>query len=186
MELNSRGGWIVPANTKIQHGATIPDNSTFGILCTFGDDCTFGDNCTIGDYCTLSDNCTLGDGCTLGGCCTLGDGCTLGDSCTLGDYCTLGDGCTLGDCCTLGIDYTLGDGCTLSNGCVWLGVQVQSWLTVSNVDGSGRQVKIVKHAEGVKVEAGCFMGTLEKFCEAAAAEGKQRYVAVITAIAGAM
>ena len=107
----------------------------------------------------------------LGNYCTLGYGCKLGDYCTLGYDCTLGDYCKLGDCCTLGF------------GCTWLGVTVESWLTLANVDGTGRQVKVVKHAGGIKIEAGCFIGTLEEFTSKAESEGKLRYVAVIKAIA---
>ena len=107
----------------------------------------------------------------------LGAGCKLGDCCTLGNGCKLGYGCKLGVCCALGYGCTLGDGCT------WLGVTVESWLTLANVDGTGRQVKVVKHAGGIKVEAGCFIGTLEEFTVKAESEGKLRYVAVIKAIA---
>ena len=146
-ELNTKGGWIVPANS------TIPANSV------------------IPGYSELGDGCTLGYGCKLGNYCTLGYGCTLGDYCTLGDCCTLGDGCAIGNCCTLGDD------------CTWLGVTVESWLTLANVDSTGRQVKVVKHASGIKVEAGCFAGTLEEFTAKAESEGKLRYVAVIKAIA---
>jgi len=63
-----------------------------------------------------------------------------------------------------------------------LGVTVLSWLTVSNVDGSGRQIKLVRHAEGVKVEAGCFIGTVPDFCKKAESEGKHRYVKIISAL----
>ena len=63
---------------------------------------------------------------------------------------------------------------------------MQSWLTLGNVDGSGRQVKVVKYDGGLLVEAGCFQGTLEEFCTKAAAEGKDRYVRVISAVAAAM
>ena len=98
-------------------------------------------------------------------------------------YSELGDFCTLGDCCTLGDDCKLGNFCKLGDGCAWLGVTVESWLTLANVDGTGRQVKVVKHAGGIKVEAGCFAGTLEEFTAKAESEGKLRYVAVIKAIA---
>ena len=92
----------------------------------------------------------------------------------IGAYCTLGNSCTLGHGCDLGANTQ------------WLGVIVESWLTLANVDGSGRQIKVVKHAEGVRVEAGCFQGTLEDFCTQAASEGKDRYVRVVSAIASTM
>ena len=137
-------------------------------------------NSTIPAYTAIPSYSELGDGCKLGNNCMLGDYCTLSDYCRLGDGCTLHAGCTLGDCCTLG-DY-----CKLGNGCTWLGVTVESWLTLANVDGTGRQVKVVKHASGIEVEAGCFIGTLGEFLFKAESEGKLRYVAVIKAIAEAM
>jgi hypothetical protein len=65
-------------------------------------------------------------------------------------------------------------------------VVVLSWLTLANVDGSGRQLRLVKHASGVVVEAGCFQGTVEEFCQRAQKEGKTKYVAVVTAVAAVM
>lgn len=86
----------------------------------------------------------------------------------IGHGCTIGDNCTIGHCCT------------------WLGVTVQQWLTLANVDGTGRQVKIVRHETGVVIEAGCFIGTPEVFVERAAQEGKHVYVAVIGAVCNAL
>jgi hypothetical protein len=55
---------------------------------------------------------------------------------------------------------------------------------LANVDGSNRQIKIVRSDEGeIKIEAGCFIGTLDEFIAKAKSEGKLRYVAVISAIA---
>ena len=155
-ETNARGGWIVPAYTVLPASTSVP---------------------------AWSD---LGDGCTLGAGCKLGAYCTLGASCTLGAYCKFGAYCTLGASCTLGNDCTLGNNCTLGVNAQWMGVTVQSWLTLANVDGTGRQIKVVKHEGGVRVEAGCFQGTLEEFCAKAAGEGKDRYVRVISAVAAAM
>ena len=90
----------------------------------------------------------------------------------IGNYCTIGDG------------YKIGDDCKIGAGCTWLGVKVKSWLTLANVDGSNRQIKIVRSDEGeIKIEAGCFIGTLDEFIAKAKSEGKLRYVAVISAIA---
>ena len=122
----------------------------------------------------------------LGESCVLGAGCKIGDDCKIGAGCRLGAGCKFGAYCRLGNDCRLGESCTLGANTQWLGVTVESWLTLANVDGSGRPVKIIKHAEGVRVEAGCFQGTLEEFCIQAASEGKDRYVRVISAVAAAM
>lgn len=88
------------------------------------------------------------------------------------------DGTEIPACSVVPAYSTLGNGCKLGSNCSWLGVE--SWLTLANVDGSGRQVK---HAAGVKVEAGAL---LEKFCAKAAAENKHRYAAVIQAVAEVM
>ena len=90
----------------------------------------------------------------------------------------IGDGCKIGDDCTIGYDCKIGYGCT------WLGVKVKSWLTLANVDGSNRQIKIVRSDEGeIKIEAGCFIGNLDEFIAKSKSEGKLRCVAVIGAIA---
>ena len=98
------------------------------------------------------------------------DGTTLPPGTGVPSYSTIGNGCTIGDGCTIGNYCTIGDGCTIGNGCTWLGVQVSKWLTLANVDGSGRQLKVVVAVDGsVKVEAGCFVGTADEFCKKAAA-----------------
>lgn len=89
-------------------------------------------------------------------------------------YSEIGDDCTLGPSTAVGQDST------------WLGVKVESWLTLANVDGAGMHVTMVKHAEGVMVNAGCFLGTLEEFVERVADQGMNRYVAVVSAVAAAM
>ena len=108
----------------------------------------------------------------------------LGYGCTLGYDCTLGNGCTLGNCCTLGNDCKLGYGCKLGENTSWLNTTVKSWLTLANVDGTGRQIKIVRGTDNqIKIEAGCFLGTLEEFIAKAKGENKLRYVSIIGAIA---
>ena len=81
----------------------------------------------------------------------------------------------------------IGNYCTIGYGCTWLGVQVYKWLTLANVDGSGRQLKVVVAVDGsVKVEAGCFVGTADEFCDRAKDEGKGTYVAVVRAVVQAL
>ena len=112
---------------------------------------------------------------------------TLGDSNTLGNKNTLGDSNTLGNRNTLGNDNTLGNWNTLGN-CLRYGerltvagVKVRRLMTMANVDGSGRQVLVLAHTEGVKIECGCFSGTLDEFCARADSEGKKRYSRVVRA-----
>ena len=180
-ELNRMGGWIVPQGTTLEAGTDIPAFSTLG------NDCKLGNGCTLGNYCKLGNGCTLGDGCTLGNCCTFGDCCDLGDDCIFGDYCKLGNDCTFGDYCKLGDYCTLGYELNPGEHLQWLGAEVESFLTLSNVDGSGRQVKLVKHVNStVMVEAGCFLGTVDEFVAKAEDEGKLRYARLIPLIAANM
>ena len=154
-ETNNEGGWIVPANTDIPPNTQIPD------------------------YSELDNDCTLGDGCELGNGCTLGSWCILGDRCKLGNRCILGNHCELGDYCILGSWCMLGNGCELGNRCILENVTVHKFMTLANVDGTGRQILLIKHDGGILVRAGCFVGTVEAFCEKAESEGKHFYSKVI-------
>ena len=66
------------------------------------------------------------------------------------------------------------------------GVKVLALMNMSNVDGSGRKILIIVHKNGIKIEAGCFSGTLNEFCTKAESEGKTRYVKVVKAAALAL
>ena len=63
---------------------------------------------------------------------------------------------------------------------------VVRWLSLANVDGTGRYVLVVRHADGVLIRAGCFLGDLGKFVAMASAEGKHIYVAVLTGVVRAL
>lgn len=114
--------------------------------------------------------------------CKFGTFCMFGYSCKFGNCCEFGDCCEFSNCCELGSGCKLGNDCELGNDCVWLGVTVDYWLTMSNVDGSGRQIKVVKHGASFKIEAGCFIGSAEEFIAKAKAEGRHTYAAVIKAV----
>ena len=171
-QTNKKGGWIIPSGSTIEAVTDIPAYSELG------------DGCELGYSCELGYGCHLGDDCHLGNSCKLGHRCTLGNSCTLGDYCRLGYSCELGDHCELGHHCTLGHSCELGNDCTWLGVTVARHMQVQNVDGSGRTINLVWGTCGtVKVEAGCFLGTVDEFCAKAEKEGKMRYVRLVRFLA---
>ena len=116
----------------------------------------------------------------------FGDDNKLGDGNTLGNWNTLGNGNTLGDCNKLGDDNTLGDGLRFGKRLEISGCKALAIMCMSNVDGSGRKINVIVHTEGIKIEAGCFGGTLDEFCEKAASEGKTRYARVVRAAAEAL
>ena len=105
---------------------------------------------------------------------------------TLGDDTTLGDDNTLGNDTTLGNWNKLGDGLRFGRRLQMSGCKVLALMCMSNVDGSGRKINIIVHTDGIKVEAGCFGGSLDEFCEKAESEGKTRYVRVVRAAAEAL
>ena len=91
-----------------------------------------------------------------------------------------------GDDNTLGNWNTLGDGFTFGKRLTMEGVKILALMCMSNVDGSGRRLTIMVHTEGIKIRAGCFVGTLDEFCEKAASENKTRYARVVRAVAEAL
>ena len=135
---------------------------------------------TLGNWNKLGDDNTLGDGNTLGNWNELSDDNTLGNGNTLGDGNTLGNWNTLGNCNTLGDGFKFGKRLKIE------GVRVLALMNMSNVDGSGRKILIVIHTHGIIVRAGCFVGSLDEFCEKALSEGKRRYARVVKAAAEAL
>ena len=71
-------------------------------------------------------------------------------------------------------------------GCSYRGFVFEKFMLSANIDGSGRQIKIFSAGKIVMVEAGCFWGTAEEFCNRAKNEGKNIYANIVGAIAKAI
>ncbi|MDK4529822.1 hypothetical protein [Kingella kingae] len=95
-----------------------------------------------------------------------------------GDNNTLGDYNKLGNCNKLGSSFKFGKRLKME------GVEVIDFMTMANVDGSGR-IQIIVHTKGLLIRAGCFVGTLDEFCAKAESEYKTRYSKVVRAVAEA-
>ena len=91
-----------------------------------------------------------------------------------------GDDNTLGKCNKFGDNLRFGKRLKLSD------CKVLALMCMSNVDGSGRKINVIVHTEGIKIEAGCFGGTLDEFCKKATSDGKTRYARVVRAAAEAL
>ena len=65
------------------------------------------------------------------------------------------------------------------------GVEVIAVMCMSNVDGSGRMITIIVHHGGIRIRAGCFVGSLQEFCKRAVSDGKPVYAATVKAAANA-
>lgn len=89
-------------------------------------------------------------------------------------------------CSVLGNGCTLGNGCRLGDNCKLEGVVANRWMTLANVDGSGRQILIVTDGESIKVRAGCFIGSPEEFALKARRERKYLYADIIPHAAKSM
>ena len=162
------------------------DGNKLGDWNTLGDGNKLGGGNTLGDYNTLGDGNMLGSRNTFGRWNTLGHWNTLGDGNTLGSRNTFGHGNKLGDDNTLGHWNTFGDRLRFGKRLKLSDCKVLALMCMSNVDGSGRKINVIVHTEGIKIEAGCFGGTLDDFCEKAASEGKTRYARVVRAAAEAL
>lgn len=96
------------------------------------------------------------------------------------------DGTVFPPFCEFGDSCKFGDSCNIPHGCTMEDVEMQQWTTISNLDGSGRQVIIILHKDGVKIRAGCFSGSLEEFVMKATLEGKKIYASVVPSIVNAI
>ena len=186
--LNEKGGWLVPSGSTITGSAEIPAFSKFGRGCKFEERHVFGDRCVFGPSCEfVSDSdfgnyCEFDYACGFGICCKFERSCEFDSYCAFGNYCEFGSGCAFGNNCVLGTGCKIGPANTLT-GCTVLGLVVKRFMTLANVDGSGRLVLVVLGECGnIKVETGCFCGSVDEFCERAEQEGKHRYVVAIKAM----
>lgn len=171
---------------KLGNNYKLSDSSALGNCYTLGEDCTIGECVTLGSYNDVGYNCTIGFNATIGNYNTFGRHCTFGNWSRLGHDNKIGDQCTLGDDCVLGEGNALGYGFSFGKRLMMAGCRVLALMCMSNVDGSGRNITIIVHTGGIKIEAGCFSDTLDAFCEKAMSEGKTRYARVVRAAAEAL
>ena len=116
---------------------------------------------------------------------SIGSGSRLGNGCYIGAHSVLYRGVTVGHGCTLGEDTTISEGFKHGERLVMEGVEVIAVMCMSNVDGSGRMITIIVHHGGIRIRAGCFVGSLQEFCKRAVSDGKPVYAATVKAAANA-
>ena len=128
----------------------------------------------------------IGPDATIVGNATIGRWGTIGPRSKIEDGAIIGDGVTIGENATIGRCATIGNGVTIDRRLTLCGLKTRAWMCLSNVDGSGRQVKVIIHTDGIAIETGCFFGSLDEFCAKADGEGKHRYSVVVRAAAEAL
>ena len=119
------------------------------------------------DFTEIGDYAEIGDGARIGKWAKIGNHAEIGKSVEIGEW------AIIGDCVKIGDKFR----CE--------GLEVIDFFTMSNIDGTGRRIHIYVHTKGITVRAGCFIGTLDKFCEKAADEGKYLYSRTVRAAAEA-
>ena len=108
------------------------------------------------------------------------DDCTrLGKWAKIGNYVEIGNSVEIGDWVIIGDCVKIGDKFRCE------GLEVIDFFTMSNIDGTGRRINIYVHTKGITVRAGCFIGTLDKFCAKAEDEEKYLYSRTVRAAAEA-
>lgn len=159
-----------------------------------GDECNtragvqFGKNCVVGNLFLAGTHFKLGDfsrvksNATFGMCSSIGRGCFIGQNAQFLQSAVIQDLCTLKSGANISHGATIGNGCNIELPARLEDKDMLAFMTLGNLDGSGRQVLLVKHAGGVTIRAGCFIGTAEGFCKRAALEHELVYVNVVNAI----
>lgn len=141
-----------------------------------------GNRFLAGPHFKLGDFSNVGSNSAFGACTNIGRGCFIGRDASFAQYATIRDFCTLKSGTNISPNADIGNGCNIRLPATLEGKDMLAFMTLGNVDGSGRQVLLIKHADGVTIRAGCFIGTAEEFYKRAAAEHKLVYVNVVEAI----
>ena len=119
------------------------------------------------DFTEISDHAEIGDCARIGKWAKIGNYAEIGKSVEIGEWVIIGDYVKIGD----------------KFRCE--GLEVIDFFTMSNIDGTGRRIHIYVHTKGITIRAGCFIGTLDEFCNKAEDEEKYLYSTTVRAAAEA-
>ena len=115
----------------------------------------------------------IGDYAEIGDCSRIGKWAQIGNYAEIGKSVEIGEWVIIGDCVKIGDKFR----CE--------GLEVIDFFTMSNIDGTGRRIHIYVHTKGITIRAGCFLGTLDEFCNKAEDEEKYLYSTTVRAAAEA-
>ena len=119
------------------------------------------------DFTEISDYAEIGDCSRIGKWAKIGNYVEIGNSVEIGEWAIIGDYVKIGD----------------KFRCE--GLEVIDFFTMSNIDGTARRIHIYVHTKGITIRAGCFLGTLDEFCNKAEDEEKYLYSTTVRAAAEA-
>ena len=115
----------------------------------------------------------IGDYAEIGDCSRIGKWAKIGNYAEIGKSVEIGEWVIIGDCVKIGDKFH----CE--------GLEVIDFFTMSNIDGTGRRIHIYVHTKGITIRAGCFLGTLDEFCNKAEDDEKYLYSTTVRAAAEA-
>ena len=115
----------------------------------------------------------------------IGDYAEIGDCTRIGKWAKIGNHVEIGKSVEIGEWAIIGDHVKIGDKFRCEGLEVIDFFTMSNIDGTGRRIHIYVHTKGITIRAGCFLGTLDEFCEKAEEEGKHLYSRTVRAAAEA-
>ena len=170
---------------EIGDGAEIGAGAYIGNFAEIGDYVEIGAGVKIGMFAEIGDYVEIGAGANFGIYANIGNYSKIGDGANFGNYTKIGAHARIGDGANFGDGVQIGDGVQVGDRFRCEGLNVIDFFTMSNIDGTGRKIHIYVHVEGITIRAGCFKGTLDEFCEKAAAEGKHLYAITVRAAAEA-
>ena len=161
------------------------NDARIGYRATIGDHVKIGNDAKIDDNVKIGDFLRIGHSAKIGYSAKIGDGAKIGDNVRIADYAKIGKYVDIGDNADIGDGAEIGDHAKIGDKFRCEGLEVIDFFTMANVDGTGRRIYIYVHTAGITIRAGCFIGTLDDFCNKAEDEGKYLYAVTVRAAAEA-
>ena len=161
------------------------NDARIGYRATIGDHVEIGNDAKIDDNVKIGDFLRIGHSAKIGYSVEIGDGAKIGDNVRIADYAKIGKYVDIGDNAEIGDGAEIGDFLRIGDKFRCEGLEVIDFFTMANVDGTGRRIYIYVHTAGITIRAGCFIGTLDDFCNKAEDEGKYLYAVTVRAAAEA-
>ena len=178
-------GAEIGAGAYIGNFAEIGDYVEIGASVNFGNYVEIGASVKIGDFAEIGDYVEIGESANFGIYANIGNYSKIGDGANFGNYTKIGAHARIGDGANLGDGVQIGDGVQVGDKFRCEGLEVIDFFTMSNIDGTGRRIHIYVHTKGITIRAGCFIGTLDEFCNKAEDEEKYLYSRTVRAAAEA-
>lgn len=177
---NLYGGWLVPPRSNLGSDLVFPPHSVIGEGSVLGSRLQFGHRTVIEKAVYLGSDIHIGGESRIRDNCNLQHNVTLEGPVQIGNCVTVGDGFRAGPAVYLGEGFSCGADAEIE------GVKVKRFLTIANVDGSGRSNLVLTDGKTVYIRNGCFFGNIDEFITRASKQNKPVYVAVMSRVAAAL